>query len=192
MILKPIEIWTIGHSTRSGEEFIALLQRAQIEAVADVRRFPGSRRYPQFGQGQLSGALGKSGIEYFHFPDLGGRRRPRPDSPNTAWRNEAFRGYADYMMTEPFRAAIERLLQVAKSKRTAMMCAEAVWWQCHRGLIGDHLKAMGHAVWHILGSGRVEPHPFTSVARIVDRQLSYAPADQELELPLHRNPKPAV
>jgi|SRR5579859_3799311 len=192
MILKPIEIWTIGHSTRSGEEFIALLQDNQVKALADVRRFPGSRRYPQFGQAQLASALEKSGIEYFHFPDLGGRRRPRPDSPNTAWRNEAFRGYADYMMTEPFRAAVERLLKVARSKRAAMMCAEAVWWQCHRGLIADYLKAMGHAVWHISGTGRVEPHPFTSAARIVDGQLSYAEAAQELELPLHRDPKPAA
>ena len=187
MTLKPIEIWTIGHSTRSGEEFIALLQGNHIEAVVDVRRFPGSRRCPQFGQAQLSSALGKSDIEYSHFPDLGGRRRPRADSPNTAWRNEAFRGYADYMMTEPFRAAVERLLQIAGSKRSAMMCAEAVWWQCHRGLIADYLKAMGHTVRHILGAGRVEPHPFTSAARIVNDRLSYAQADQELELPLHQD-----
>jgi uncharacterized protein (DUF488 family) len=192
MTLKPIEIWTIGHSTRSGEEFIALLQRSQIEALVDVRRFPGSRRHPQFGSAQLSSELGKSGIEYFHLPDLGGRRRPRPDSPNTAWRNEAFRGYADYMMTEPFRTAVEQLLQIARSKRAAMMCAEAVWWQCHRGLIADHLKADGHTVWHIMGQDRVEPHPFTSAARIVNDRLSYAEAEQELELPLHQNTKPAA
>lgn len=192
MTLKLIEIWTIGHSTRSGEGFVALLQRSQIEALVDVRQFPGSRRYPQFGQAQLSSALGKSGIEYFHFRELGGRRRPRLDSPNSAWRNEAFRGYADYMMTEPFRTAVDQLLQIARSKRTTMMCAEAVWWQCHRGLIADYLKAGGHTVWHIMGQGRVEPHPFTSAVRIVNGQLSYSEADQELELPLHRNPKPAA
>src|SRR5260370_27685329 len=106
MILKPIETWTIGHSTRSGEDFITLLQCSQIEALVDVRRFPGSRRYPQFGQAQLSSALGKSGIEYFHLPDLGGRRPARPDSPNTAWRNEPFHAYADYLMTEPFRTSV--------------------------------------------------------------------------------------
>ncbi|HEX4644864.1 MAG TPA: DUF488 domain-containing protein [Verrucomicrobiae bacterium] len=148
---------------------------------ATVSRFA---PFPQFGQAQLSSALEKSGIEYFHFPDLGGRRKPQPDSPNTAWRNEAFRGYADYMTTEPFRAALGQLLQIARSKRTAMLCAEAVWWQCHRGLIADQLKAGWHTVWHIMGQGRVEPHPFTSAARIVEGRLSYAVAGQELKLPL--------
>src|SRR5689334_19135925 len=135
MAAKPTEIWTIGHSTRAIEEFIKLLKEQNIGVLADVRQFPGSRRYPQFGQEQLCKSLAKEGIEYVHFPELGGRRKARPDSPNTAWRNEAFRGYADYMMTGEFRAGMGRLLKLARRKRTAIMCAEAVWWRCHRGLI---------------------------------------------------------
>src|SRR6185312_11939964 len=126
MNASPTEIWTIGHSTRSIEEFIALLNESKIKAVADVRRFPGSRRHPQFSQPQLASALAEAGIEYFHLPELGGRRAPRRDSPNTAWRNEAFRGYADYMMTADFRAGIERLLEIARRLHTAILCAEAV------------------------------------------------------------------
>ena len=143
-------IWTIGHSTRSSEEFLELLHAQQIRALADVRRFPGSRRYPQFGQSALVTSLNEAGIEYVHFPELGGRRRAQPDSPNTAWRNEAFRGYADYMMTEAFRGGIERLLELAKGKRTAIMCAELLWWRCHRSLIADYLKAQGHTVLNIV------------------------------------------
>ncbi|HUL73734.1 MAG TPA: DUF488 domain-containing protein [Vicinamibacterales bacterium] len=173
-----IHLWTIGHSTRTIEDFIALLTEYGIESLADVRQFPGSRRYPQFGQRALDESLSRAGIAYEHVPELGGRRRPRPDSPNTAWRHEAFRGYADYMMTDQFRAGVVRLLDLARRRRTAFMCAEAVWWQCHRGLIADYLKAAGHDVVHILGPGKTEAHPFTSAARIVDGALSYAaPAD---------------
>jgi uncharacterized protein (DUF488 family) len=142
--------------------------------VADVRRFPGSRRHPQFGRESLAASLRESGIGYEHFPELGGRRQARPDSPNGAWRNSAFRGYADYMMTGEFRGGLARLLALADRQRLAVMCAEALWWQCHRGLIADYLKAAGHEVVHILGPHKTESHPFTSAARIVDGALTYA------------------
>jgi uncharacterized protein (DUF488 family) len=128
----------------------------------------------------LSHALAQAGVVYEHVVELGGRRQARTDSPNTAWRDPAFRGYADYMMTDAFRAGIARLLDLAGRRRTAFMCAEALWWQCHRGLIADHLKAEGLDVLHILGPGKIEPHPFTSAARIVDGALSYASSEGDL------------
>jgi uncharacterized protein (DUF488 family) len=182
MNASPRDIWTVGHSTRSIEEFLALLQENQIDAVADVRQFPGSRRYPQFSHAQLSASLDEVGIKYFHLPELGGRRKPLPDSPNTRWRNAAFRGYADYMMTPEFRAGMDRLLDIAKQFRTAIMCAEAVWWRCHRSLVADYLKARGHAVWNIMSAGKVELHPFTSAARLVNGDLSYRDEEPELSL----------
>ena len=172
-------IYTIGHSTRSLEYFLQLLQSHKIEALADVRQFPGSRRHPQFGQENLSQSLAQAGIAYVHFPELGGRRRARPDSPNTAWRNEAFRGYADYMMTREFQAGIDRLLKFAQERRTAIMCAEALWWRCHRALISDSLKVNSVRVIHILSASKTEEHPFTSAARVINGQLSY----HGLELP---------
>ncbi len=181
---RHTELWTIGHSTRSGEEFIELLRENRIEALADVRRFPGSRRHPQFGQAELAAALKREGIEYVHFSELGGRRPAQPDSPNTAWRNEAFRGYADYMETKEFARGIGRLLVLAKAKRTAIMCAEALWWQCHRSLIADYLKAEDHTVWHILTAGKLQLHSFSGAARLVDGKLSYREAHPESELPL--------
>lgn len=170
------EIWTLGHSTHSILEFVAILQAHQIAALADVRRFPGSRKFPQFNQEELSKYLERDGIEYAHFPELGGRRRARADSPNTIWRNESFRGYADYMMTGPFQLGIQRLLELAGQKRTAIMCAEALWWQCHRSLISDFLKIHGCTVHHILSATKTEEHPFTSAAQIVDGKLSYSVA----------------
>ena len=178
---QPPTIWTIGHSTRTSDEFIQLLKANAIAAVADVRRFPGSRRLPHFNQEPFAEALAKCGIEYAHFPELGGRRRARADSPNTAWRNEAFRGYADYMMTEEFRAGIGRLLKFARTRPTVIMCAEALWWQCHRGLISDYLKVRGWKILHIMGPGKAEEHPYTSAATIVSGNLSYR---AEGELPL--------
>jgi len=169
-----VTLWTIGHSTRPIDAFLTLLRDQEIAVLADVRRFPGSRRHPQFSQDALAASLNLAGIKYGHFPELGGRRRPRKDSPNTAWRNEAFRGYADYMMTPEFRAGVERLLAVPERARTAIMCAEAVWWQCHRGLISDYLKAAGHDVIHIQNPNRSELHRFTSAARIVDGSLTYS------------------
>jgi len=170
-----VTLWTIGHSTRPIDDFIALLMENGIRVIADVRRFPGSRRHPQFGREALAASLQDARIGYEHFPELGGRRPARPDSPNGAWRNDAFRGYADYMMTAEFREGIGRLLTLAGHRRTAFMCAEALWWQCHRGLIADYLKAAGHDVVHILGPGKTESHPFTSAARMVDGALTYAP-----------------
>lgn len=168
-----VKIWTVGHSTRSGEEFIEILKAHQIEVLVDVRTFPGSRRYPQFNREALSESLKEAGIKYRHEPRLGGRRRAQPDSHNTAWRNEQFRGYADHMETEEFKNGVRELLELAAHKRVAFMCAEAVWWRCHRSLIADYLKAEGHEVIHILDEKKVEEHPFTSAAMIVDGKLSY-------------------
>jgi uncharacterized protein (DUF488 family) len=179
---KPA-LWTIGHSTRTLQDFLSLLKENRIEALADVRRFPGSRRHPQFGQSQLSTALQNEGILYQHFEELGGRRPVQPNSSNTAWRNVGFRGYADYMMTEAFKTGMERLLALAQTKRTVIMCAEAVWWQCHRSLIADYLKASGINVWHIINPSKIDLHPYTSAAHIIDGKLSYRKEDSELELP---------
>ena len=169
------QIWTIGHSTRTIDVFISLLKEHGIKLLADVRSLPGSKRYPQFNKETLENSLAKSGIDYAHFPELGGRRKTRADSKNTAWRNESFRGYADYMETDEFRNGIERLLELAtRAGPTAFMCAEAVWWRCHRSLISDYLKVRGVEVMHILGAGKTEPHPYTSAARVVNGNLSYA------------------
>jgi uncharacterized protein (DUF488 family) len=173
MIETKLEIWTVGHSTRPIEELIEALRSFEIKVLIDVRSFPGSRRCPQFNREQLNASLADAGINYQHFPELGGRRRGRPDSLNVAWRNESFRGYADYMDTEAFPRGITRLLHVARACRVAIMCAEAVWWRCHRSLISDYLKAKGIEVNHIMGAGKSEAHPFTSAARIVNGELSY-------------------
>lgn len=167
--------WTIGHSTRTLDEFLHLLEVHGIEALADVRRFPGSRKYPQFDQDALRAALAGVGVEYLALPELGGRRRPRHDSRNTVWRNESFRGYADHMETETFAAGIERLLALAGRKRTVVMCAEAVWWRCHRALIADYLKAAGICVRHILDANSSQVHPYTSAARLQNGKLVYTP-----------------
>ena len=168
------QIWTIGHSTREIEEFITALKANGIKLVADVRSLPGSKRYPQFNKEALAQSLGERGIRYEHFLELGGRRKPRPDSHNMAWRNASFRGYADYMETEEFHKGVERLLDLAnKVGRTAIICAEAVWWRCHRALISDYLKVRGIGVTHIVDAKKIESHPFTSAAQIVDDELSY-------------------
>jgi uncharacterized protein (DUF488 family) len=170
-----MRIWTIGHSTRTIDEFISLLDENEIKLLVDVRAWPGSKRYPQFNKDALAELLNAHGICYEHFPELGGKRKSKPESRNTAWRNASFRGYADYMETEQFQKGIERLLDVAAEVGpTAIMCAEAVWWRCHRSLIADYLKARGVEVLHVLGANKVEPHPFTSAARIVNGELSYA------------------
>lgn len=166
-------IWTVGHSTRSGEEFGQILSAHGIEVLVDVRSFPGSRRYPQFNRAALAESLAGIEIEYRHEPRLGGRRTPRADSHNTAWRNASFRAYADHMETDEFRKGVEDLLELAASARVAVMCAEALWWRCHRSLISDYLKAAGHTVVHIVDQTKTEEHPFTSAARIVDGELTY-------------------
>jgi uncharacterized protein (DUF488 family) len=169
-----MRIWTIGHSTRAIDEFIALLKENEIKLLVDVRAWPGSKRYPQFNKDALAESLNAHGIRYEHFRELGGKRKSKPDSRNTAWRNTSFRGYADYMETEQFQKGIERLLEVAaEAGPIAIMCAEAVWWRCHRSLVADYLKARGVKVLHILGANKVEPHPYTSAARIVNGELSY-------------------
>jgi uncharacterized protein (DUF488 family) len=169
-----MRIWTIGHSTRTIDDFISLLKENEIKLLVDVRAWPGSKRYPQFNKDALAESLNAHRIHYEHFPELGGKRQSKPDSRNTAWRNASFRGYADYMETEQFQKGIERLLDVAaKAGPTAIMCAEAVWWRCHRSLISDYLKARGIEVMHILATKKAEPHPYTSAARVVDGELSY-------------------
>jgi uncharacterized protein (DUF488 family) len=168
-----MELWTIGHSTRQLEELIAALHAFKIQTVVDVRSFPGSRRYPHFNRENLSMSLAAAGVEYLHFPELGGRRRALTDSLNMAWRNESFRGYADYMETEEFQKGIARLLDLARTRRTAIMCSEAVWWRCHRSMISDYLKVNGVEVTHIANVRKSEAHPFTSAARIVNGRLSY-------------------
>jgi len=168
-----VKIWTIGHSTRTSEKFLELLKAHGIEVLVDVRTYPGSRRYPQFNREELSEYLRRHGIEYKHERRLGGRRAPRPDSHNTEWRNPQFRGYADHMETEEFKDGVRDLLELAKEKRVAVMCSEAVWWRCHRSLLADYLKAEGHEVLHILDVHKAEEHPFTSAARIVKGKLSY-------------------
>jgi uncharacterized protein (DUF488 family) len=169
-------IWTIGHSTRPLEEFLELLSANRIEAVADVRRYPGSRRWPHFAQEPLQMALENLGLLYTWLPELGGRRTPRADSPNTAWRSPAFRGYADYMATEAFADGLDQLINLASGLPTAILCAESLWWRCHRGLIADVLRWLQFEVIHILGPGSTAPHPYTAAARIVGGRLSYSAA----------------
>jgi len=167
-------IWTIGHSTREIDSFVSLLEENGIKLLADVRSLPGSKRYPQFNREALAESLRDGGIRYEHFPELGGRRKPKPDSRNTAWRNASFRAYADHMETEEFQKGIERLLVLAgEVGPAAVMCAEAVWWRCHRSLISDYLKSRGIEVMHILDANKTQPHPFTSAARIVNGELNY-------------------
>lgn len=168
-----MKVWTVGHSTHSAEKFREILLAQAIETLVDVRTFPGSRRYPQFNRSALSASLAGIGIAYQHQPRLGGRRTARKDSQNTAWQNSSFRGYADHMETDEFKTGIKELLELSDRSRTAIMCAEAVWWRCHRSLIADYLKAAGHTVIHILSEKKTEEHPFTAAARIVDGELSY-------------------
>jgi uncharacterized protein (DUF488 family) len=167
-------VWTVGHSSRPLEAFLGLLHRNSVQAVADVRRFPGSKRQPQYAQAALSTSLAKSNVAYRWLPALGGRRRPRPDSPNTAWRNVSFRGYADHIGSAEFAGGLNELLELSGQLRTALMCAEAVWWRCHRALIADVLCVRGIEVMHILDERHCVRHPYTSAARIVEGRLSYA------------------
>ena len=154
-----------------------MLETNRIEAVADVRSYPGSRRYPHFNAELLSVSLIENGIEYVPIKKLGGRRRAAPDSPNTVWRNAAFRGYADYMETDEFKEGITELLKLARHRRTAVMCAEAVWWRCHRSMISDYLKASGVTVEHILDEKKNTIHPYTAAARVTDGKLTYGAAE---------------
>jgi uncharacterized protein (DUF488 family) len=176
----PATIWTIGHSTRELDEFLGLLVKFGIEALADVRSFPGSRRYPQYGKDALAASLREPAIEYAWLPALGGRRQPSPNSPNTAWRNAAFRGYADYMSTAEFAQGLQQLLDLASRARTAIMCAEALWWRCHRSLIADALCVRSVEVVHVMDARHETVHPMTSAASIVQGELSYAASQYRL------------
>jgi uncharacterized protein (DUF488 family) len=178
---EPVpRLWTVGHSTRTEGEFLDLLAEHAIEAVADVRRHPGSRRMPQFGSAALEASLRRRGLAYLWLPGLGGRREPQADSPNTAWRNAAFRGYADYLQTETFAESLIELISLSSGLRTAVMCAEALWWRCHRGLIADVFKWLGFEVIHILGPSSTALHPYTPAASLADGRLSYAAPEQVL------------
>jgi uncharacterized protein (DUF488 family) len=172
-LAAPTTIWTIGHSTRPIEEFLGLLSGARIDTIADVRSFPGSRKYPQYGKEALATTLAAHGIGYDWLPALGGRRRVAPDSPNTAWRNASFRGYADYMSSPEFAQGLGQLIQLASQARTAIMCAEAVWWRCHRSMIADALSVRGIEVVHILDTKHSVVHPMTAPARVVGGALTY-------------------
>lgn len=172
-LAAPKTICTIGHSTRPIEEFLGLLSGARIATIADVRSFPGSRKYPQYGKEALATTLTAHGIGYDWLPALGGRRRVLPDSPNTAWRNASFRGYADYMSSPEFAQGLGQLMQLAGQARTAIMCAEAVWWRCHRSMIADALSVRGIEVVHILDGKHNVVHPMTSPARVVGGALTY-------------------
>lgn len=155
------------------EEFLAILLSAGIELVADIRSFPGSRRFPQFNRENLEKVLPENGIGYLLIPQLGGRRKVVPDSHNTSWRHPAFRGYADYMETESFLQGINILCSEALSRRTAFMCSEALWWRCHRSLVSDYLKSTGWTVIHLTDLHHQQEHSYTSAARLIDGKLSY-------------------
>ncbi len=182
-------VFTIGHSTRPIEEFIALLRLSAIDMLVDVRAFPGSRHNPQFGAEALRSSLAASGIAYRHMPELGGRRSGQgseASSPNALWRNAAFRAYADYALTAPFRAGLAQLRALVAAQRCAIMCAEAVWWRCHRRIIADYLLAAGESVGHIMAPHEVEPAQMTAGAqRTPAGSLIYpaaAPAQGMLDL----------
>lgn len=170
----PLCLWSIGHSTHAPEAFVALLAGNEIELVADIRAFPASRRHPHFCGAQLARTVSEHGIGYRHLAALGGRRVPREDSPNDAWRNRSFRGYADYALTHEFAGGLVVLRGIARSARTAMMCSEALWWRCHRRLVADRLVAGGDVVLHIASDGRTAVHEVAGFAIVgADRGLRY-------------------
>jgi len=168
-----VTIYTVGHSTRPTEDFVALIEGHGVEQLIDIRTIPRSRTNPQFNRDTLPKTLECAGIEYLHMPELGGLRHARPDSPNTAWRNASFRGYADYMQTPEFAAAIARLVEIGQGKQTAIMCAEAVPWRCHRSLVADALTARGVPVEDILSATRRSPHKLTPFAKIEGTRVWY-------------------
>ena len=175
--------YTIGHSTRPAEEFLALLTDPDVKLVTDVRAFPSSRRHPQFNQGALAAWLGAAGIGYRHLPGLGGRRTPVPGSPNGGWQERAFQGYADHMRSDEFQRALEELETAARETPTAIMCAEAVWWRCHRRLIADALVVRGWDVLHLGLGPKPVAHELTPFAVVeADGTLTYPPAQGRLEL----------
>lgn len=177
--MKP-HIFTIGHSNLALDQFLGLLAKHRIEALVDIRRFPSSRAFPHFNQKNLEAALHDAGIDYHWMEPLGGRRHKQGDSisPNLGLENESFRNYADYTLTQPFREAVERLQEIAGRKRTALMCAEAVYWRCHRRLVSDFLLANNVSVQHIFPSGELRLHQPTPGAKFDAGQVTY-PAKQK-------------
>ncbi|NJY62561.1 DUF488 domain-containing protein [Salinimicrobium sp. CDJ15-81-2] len=167
------EIFTVGHSTRSLEEFLNILNNFGIEVLVDVRRYPGSRRSPHFNKEKLKNSMPENGIFYHHFEDLGGRRKTNKNSTNTGWRLLSFRGYADFMETDIFRKAVKKLEEVARRSRVAYMCSETVWWSCHRALISDLLKLRGWKVTHLMAINKTMEHPYTKPAEIINGKLKY-------------------
>ena len=170
---SPGLVWTIGHSTRSLDEFIALLNSFSIQVLVDVRNFPGSRKFPHFNKEAMETSLPPHNIKYVHIKSLGGRRKGNPGSVNTGWRSLAFRAYADYMETPEFKDGVDELIRLASNYRTAYMCSEAVWWRCHRSLVSDYLKVRGWKVMHITAIGKATEHPYTQPAKIVNGTLNY-------------------
>jgi uncharacterized protein (DUF488 family) len=168
-----VTVYTIGHSTRSFDEIAALLRAHGVTQVADVRTVPRSRRHPHFSREALARALLEAGVAYRHFAQLGGLRKPRADSPNVGWRHSGFRGYADHMDTPAFIEALDALVAWAHGGSTAVMCAEAVWWQCHRQLIADALLARGHEVRHIMSARSAPPHEMTAFACVENGRVRY-------------------
>jgi uncharacterized protein (DUF488 family) len=166
-------IYTIGHSNRSLNEFIQMLKSFNIQLLKDIRRFPGSKKFPYFNKSSLENSLRKVGINYLHSEKLGGRRKPKENSINDIWKNEAFRGFADYMETENFKNAIKELETLSEANTLAIMCSEALWWRCHRSLISDYLKSKAWKVLHIMKTGKAIEHPFSSAANLVQGKLDY-------------------
>ena len=166
-------VWTIGHSTRSGDELISLLQACGIKSLGDVRRFPASRRHPQFNRSALESSIAEASMHYAWFEALGGRRSARKDSHNTAWHNASFRGYADYMQTPEFGAALDELILLFKERRTVYCCTEAVFWRCHRQLTSDALVVRSFRVGHIFTATKVEEHTLTKFAKAEGTRLTY-------------------
>jgi uncharacterized protein (DUF488 family) len=173
-------LWTIGHSNHEPEDFLAMLTAHEVELLVDVRRHPGSRRVLWTNSGNLEQLLGTAGISYLHLEALGGRRRPEPGSPNGAWEVGQFQGYADHMRSEEFRAALAQLAKEATERPTAVMCAEAQWWRCHRRLIADAMLARGWEVLHIMGKSEPKPHELTEFAVVEGEAIVYPPVQQPL------------
>ena len=173
-------IFTVGHSTLPIDRFIALLKTYGIEQLGDVRTVPRSRHNPQFNADTLADSLGKEGIVYTPMPALGGLRHPHRDSQNAGWRNKSFRGYADYMQTAAFQDAVERLIRMGRQKRTAIMCAEAVPWRCHRSLVADALEVRGVPVVEILSETSYRMHALTPFAHVEGQSITYPPEQPRL------------
>ena len=172
--MKANTIYTIGHSTHSLEEFLTMLKSFDIKILMDIRRFPGSRKFPHFNKENIEMSLQEAGIQYIHNVDLGGRRKVKKDSKNTSWNNLSFRGYADYMETEEFANAVKKLETIALKETTAYMCSEAVWWRCHRSMVSDCLKAKGWEVSHIMAPGKSQEHKYTAPAKVFDNKVFYS------------------